>query len=90
MKNTTKSLLDSLVDIYPTKDTSLIIESRGTHIISSIISLLETIDNYYGEDAANDMEKRIFSSIRSRNIGKFSRGIRNIAEGKQYDTKKAK
>jgi hypothetical protein len=75
----TKSLLESLVDISPSKDSSLIIESRGSHIISSAISLLETINDFYGEEKALEMEKRLLSSIRYKNAGKFTKGIRNIS-----------
>jgi hypothetical protein len=82
MKTDTKSLLESLIDISPSKDNSLIIESRGSHIIASAISLLETINECYGEDKALEMEKRLLSSIRYKNTGKFTRGIRNISEGK--------
>jgi hypothetical protein len=78
----TKSLLESLVDLTPSKDNSLIIESRGTHVISSAISLLETISECYGQELAEELEKRMLSSIRHRNNGKFIRGIKNLQASK--------
>jgi hypothetical protein len=82
MKKTTKSLLESLTDLVPEKDCSLVIESRGQHIIASAITLLETIEQHYGEEFGEEMEKRLFSSIRNRNHAKFSRGIKKISESK--------
>ena len=78
MKIKTKSVLESLVDLAPSRDNSLIIESRGSHVIASVISLLENIEECYGEHIAQDLEKRLLSSIRNRNAGKFSRGIQML------------
>ena len=80
MKIQTKSLLDSLIELSPQRDTSLVLESRGSHVISSAITLIESIKNEFGEEFALDMEKRLLSSIRNRNHGKFVRGIRGITE----------
>jgi hypothetical protein len=85
MKNKTKSLLESLVEISPSKDSSLIIESRGSHIIASAIALLETINFCYGEEKASEMEKRLLSSIRYKNLGKFARGVRTLEESKNVN-----
>ena len=79
MKPTTKSLLESLCELTPQQDTSLVIETRGTHIIASAIQLLETIQANYGEQLAEEMEKRLLSSIRNRNNGKFVRGTKNLS-----------
>lgn len=76
MNTKTKSLLESLIDISPSKDNTLIIESRGSHVIASAISLLETINDLYGEDKAAEMEKRLLSSIRCRNTERFSKGLK--------------
>ena len=78
MNNKTKSLLQELVDLAPSQDTSLIIESRGSHIIASAIKLLETIQENYGQELAEDLEKRLLSSIRNRNSGKFTRATKTL------------
>lgn len=83
MHNQTKTLLESLIELSSKKDNSFIIESRGSHIISSAISLLETITEYYGEATAIELEKGLLSSIRHRNANKFSRGIKKLQENKQ-------
>jgi hypothetical protein len=78
MKETTKSLLESLVDMAPSQDTSLVIEVRGSHIIASAIQLLDTIEKNYGAQLAEDLEKRLLSSIRNRNSGKFTRATKTL------------
>ena len=78
MKSQTKSLLESLVELSPTQDTSLVIEARGSHIIASAIKLLETIEEYYGEQIAENLEKRLLSSIRNKNTGKFTRATKTL------------
>lgn len=78
MNTKTKSLLESLIDITPSKDNTLIIESRGSHVISSAITLLETINELYGEEKALEMEKRLLGAIRCRNSEKFSKGLKEI------------
>jgi hypothetical protein len=80
MKSQTKSLLESLVDLHPSQDTSLIIESRGSHIIASAIALLETIEEEYGQQLAENLEKRLLSSIRNKNNGKFTRATKALGK----------
>jgi hypothetical protein len=78
MKAQTKSILESLVDLAPLQDTSLVIEARGTHIIASAIKLIETVQEYYGDSRAEELEKRLLSSIRNRNYGKFVRATKTL------------
>ncbi len=78
MKPRTKSLLESLVELSPNQDRSLIIESRGNNLIASAIQLLDLIQEHYGEPAAQDLEKRLLSSIKNRNNGKFVRATRTL------------
>jgi hypothetical protein len=85
MKSTTKSLLESLVELAPPQDTSLIIESRGSHIIASAIKLIETVQEHYGNQLAEDLEKRLLSSIRNRNNGKFVRATKSLLTPKSSE-----
>jgi hypothetical protein len=82
MKKSTKSLLESLTDLVPERDRNLVIESRGQHIIASAITLIETIEQTFGSELAEEMEKRLLSSIRNRNNAKFCRGVKKLTEGK--------
>ncbi len=78
MNSKTKSILESLVELAPANDTSLVIESRGTTLIHNAIQLLETVNDIYGETAAADLEKRLLSSIKNRNNKKFIRGTKSL------------
>jgi len=78
MKIKTKSLLESLVELAPEKDASLVIESRGANIIASAITLIESIQEKFGEELAEDLERKLLSSIRNRNDGKFVRATKTL------------
>ena len=78
MKQQTKSLLESLVELSTPQDTALVIEARGTHIIASAIRLIETIQQQYGGELAEDIEKRLLSSIKNKNSGKFVRAAKTL------------
>ena len=78
MKEKTDSLLESLVELSSSQDTSLIIEARGSHIIASAIKLIETVEENFGQELAEDLEKRLLSSIRNKNNGKFVRGTKSL------------
>jgi len=80
LKTTTRTILDEITNIVPDRDRTSVIESRGSHVITSAINLLETIAAYYGPDVSDEMERRLVNSIRSRNPIKFSRGARKISE----------
>lgn len=86
MKKSTESLLESLTNIVPQKDRVLVIEDRGNHIISAAINLIETIDSYYGRELSEEMEKRLFSSIKYRNTNKFNRGTQKLSEMTKHET----
>lgn len=78
MNSKTKTLLEELVELAPSQDTSLVIEARGSHIIASAIKLIETVQENYGQELAEDLEKRLLSSIRNRNSGKFVRATKSL------------
>ncbi len=80
MKSQTRSILEELNNILPEKDKIQILESRGNNLIASAINLLENINNYFGEEAASEMERRLINSIRNKSSLKFSRGLRKINE----------
>ncbi|VVC05195.1 Uncharacterised protein [uncultured archaeon] len=77
VKEKTKSLLESLME-FPSQDAPLVIESRGNNIIAGAIKLIDTIEEQYGEELAENLEKRLLSSIHHRNTQKFQTGIKNL------------
>lgn len=78
MKKQTRSLLDELTGVLPERDTPALVESRGQHIITSVINLLESIKEHYGDLAAEELERRIINSIKAKDIARFSRAARRL------------
>lgn len=78
MKKRTRSLLEEINSLAPTKDKNAILESRGSNAISSIINILEMIDANFDSETAQDLNKRIMLSIKNRDPERFNRGIKKI------------
>ena len=68
---TQRRLLDELINGTKEKETEAIIKSRADNIISSACSLLEDIEQKYGEDVAQLLERRLLAGIKKKNTGKF-------------------
>ena len=85
----TRSILEELNQIYVDRDRDHVVSNRGEHIISSAISLLEQIDNFYDEATAKDLQNRLVNSIKGRDGKKFSRGITKIIKEAQKENKDA-
>lgn len=82
MKKRTRSLLEEINSLAPVKDKTNILESRGTNAISAIINLLEMVDANYDDTTAQDIQKRIFLSIKNRDPERFNRGIKLLRNSK--------
>lgn len=82
MRKSTRSILQELSDIGLTRDTDLVVESRGTNIIQSAINLLELIRENYDIETAAELERRFVNSIKGSDPNKFKRGIKRIQESK--------
>ena len=73
-----KTILEELTSGCSDRDKPKIVESRGNHIITSAINLLENIKNMYGEEIASELEKRLLNSIKAKDAAKFSRAVRRL------------
>lgn len=82
MRKSTRSILQELSDIGISRDTDLVIESRGSNIIQSAINLLELIRENYDIETAVELERRFINSIKGSDPNKFKRGIKRIQESK--------
>jgi len=82
MRKSTRSILQELSDIGISRDTDLVIESRGSNIIASAVNLLSMIREHYDVETAAELERRFINSIKSSDSSKFKRGIKRIQEGK--------
>lgn len=78
MKPSTKTILDELTNGLPSQNRNLLVESRGNHIITGAINLLNSIREHYGDEVASEMERRILNSIRARDPQKFSKAARRL------------
>jgi hypothetical protein len=83
MRKSTRSILQELSNIGMTRDTDLVIESRGSNIIQSAINLIESIRDHYDEEIAGELERRFINSIRAGDGSKFKRGIKKLQESKK-------
>lgn len=82
MRKSTRTILQELSDIGISRDTDLIIESRGSNIIQSAINLLDLIRENYDLETATELERRFINSIKGNDPNKFKRGIKKIQESK--------
>ena len=82
MRKSTRSLLQELSDLGISRDTDLVIESRGSNLIQSAINLLTLIKENYDIETAAELERRFINSIKSGDSTKFKRGMKRIQEGR--------
>jgi len=82
MRKSTRSILQELSDVGLSRDTDLVVESRGSNIIASAINLLNMIRENYDVETAAELERRFINSIKAADATKFKRGIKRIQEDK--------
>jgi hypothetical protein len=85
MRKSTRSILQGLTDVSLSRDTELVLESRGSNIIQSAINLLELIRENYDIETAAELERRFINSIKAGDATKYKRGIKRIQESKNPD-----
>lgn len=77
-----KSILHEISTFVPEKNKEELIESRANHVISSAIFLIEMIEETYSEEEADQLKKRLLSSIKGHDPKRFIRSIRKVKESK--------
>lgn len=85
MKKQTRSLLEEINSIIPSKDVHSVIESRAQQVIASVSNLVNLIESSYNEPEKSELIKRLFNSMKSGDDRKFIRGIRLIKEAKKNE-----
>ena len=83
MRKSTRSILQELSDVSLSRNTDLVVESRGSNLIESAINLINMIKENYDIETAAELERRFLNSIRSGDVTKFKRGVKKIQESKQ-------
>jgi hypothetical protein len=87
MKLKTRSILQELNEIAEVRNKDSLYESRAINIINSAINLVESLKIHYGEESADELERRLINAIRGQDTAKFTRGIRKIAESRKCKNK---
>ena len=84
---TIKNIIEELENIVPSKNKDRIIEQRAINVITSAINVLDLIKETYGEEQYEDLTKKMFLAIKSKEIKKFSNKIKIIVEGTHNENK---
>lgn len=74
-----RTILDELTNGLPENNRNLLIESRGNHVIAGALNLLTSIREHYGDEAAEEMERRLINSIKGKDPQKFARAARRLS-----------
>ena len=82
LHQTSKSILEELSSSAPKNKLNLL-ESRGSHVISSAINLLESIEENFTPEEADVLMKRFYSAIKNGDPNRFTRQVRKIKEHKE-------
>lgn len=80
MQKRTRSLLEELESIGNNRDMNHVIESRANNLITSAINLIELMNRHYSPEKAELLEKKLLSSIKSKEPGRFSKSMRKKNE----------
>jgi hypothetical protein len=83
MKVKTRSILQELNELAEVRNKDALLESRANNIIKSAINLLESLQNHYSPEQADELERRFINAIRGQDTAKFTRGIRKIVESRK-------
>jgi hypothetical protein len=69
-------VLEELENLYTEHDNRHIIENRANNIITSAINLIEMINKHYPEEQAQILERKLLSSIKSKDQQRFAKTLR--------------
>lgn len=78
MKKQTRSILNELQSFLPAQSKEIVIGNRASHIIESAINLFELIDRNYSPEQAEELKKRMFSSIKNSDPKRFEKTIKKF------------
>ena len=73
-----EKLLDSIMNYSAPTDKVQTLGNRASHAINSIINLLEDIEDNFDDEIADDLQRRLYLSIKNRDYRKFEKGLENI------------
>lgn len=76
MKRTTRSILEEINGLVPTKSRKEVIASRADHVINSAIHLIDLIKENYEPTVAEDLERKLLNAIKLQEASKFKNSLR--------------
>lgn len=76
MQKKTRSLLEELDAMYIERDRRLVIENRARTVIETAIRLIESIEQEYDSEQADNLTRKLLNAIRNRDLDKFTRSVR--------------
>ncbi|AQW88815.1 hypothetical protein pEaSNUABM50_00286 [Erwinia phage pEa_SNUABM_50] len=79
MANKKHNLLDSIVNYTSDKEKLQSLGNRADHAINAVINLLDSIEEDFDQEEADDLRRRLFLSIKNRDYRKFEKGLENLA-----------
>jgi hypothetical protein len=82
MQKRTRSLLEELELVGNNRDINHVIENRANNVITSAINLIELINRNYSPEKAELLEKKLLSSIKSKEPTRFAKSMRKKHENK--------
>lgn len=77
-----KTILDELSSYVPNKNKDVFIEGRAQQVIASARNLISLLESNYPPELAEDLTKRLLSSIKNNDSEKFCRKVRQIRESR--------
>ena len=80
MQKRTRSLLEELELIGNNRDLNHVIENRAHNVITSAIHLMELIHKKYPPERAEILEKKLLSSIKSKDTQRFAKSLKKTNE----------
>lgn len=80
MKRKTRSILEEINDLVPSKSRQEVINSRASHVLTSVINFLDSIHESYDQTTAETLERKLLNSIRARDATKFTNSLKRVEE----------
>lgn len=85
--NKKHNLLDSILNYTDEKDKLQCLGNRADHAINSVINLLDSINDEFDKEDAEDLTKRLLLSIKNRDYKKFEKGLEKLAQNEKRKKK---
>lgn len=76
-----KNLIDEIDRIIPERSKHQIVEARAQNAIASCMNLMQMISESFSPEQAEELNKRLLSSIKNKDPNRFMRKVKEIQKG---------